>query len=308
MGISILVTVVLFILVMIGAQLIVPAYVYDTSDYYVLIILLELIPLGIGIFLYLTISRQQLSDIIVFNKPQAKMNKRNMIWLIIIGAGMALGGRAFLVTMQLGWISLLEAVGFRISESSFPAVDSGTVFLWATLGIAVTPAILEELVFRGILQKGLLRNTKPKTTIIISSVLFMLMHLSVESMVFTFSCGLLLGYMAYKSGSIVPSMAFHFVNNFLAVIGLYSLEFLGESAGTIQLGISEIVVLIISAAFSLAILILAVWGFNKIAKAPPENPYLKSMKPGTLLLLVLAGCILFLVMAVFAVVQNIYLL
>lgn len=308
MGISIFTTVVLFILVLIGVQIIVPAYVFDTSTYYVLSILLELIPLGIGVWLYLVISGQHPSDIVSFNKPQVKMNKQKMFRLIILGAVMALGGSIFIRIVQLGWISLLEVLGYNLSDAMMPAVDNVNVLIWATLGVAVTPAIMEELVFRGILQKGLLRNAKPRTAIILSSILFMLMHLSVEQMAFTFLCGLLLGYMAYKSGSILPSMAFHFVNNLIVVITLYSFDEIAEnSANATQLGISDVTILISTVVFvviSLAILIFAIWRFNKVAQAPPENPYLKPMKPVALMLLVLSGCILFLVMTVFAVLQN----
>lgn len=305
MGISILTTVLLFILVMFVVQIMVPAYVFDTPDYYILLILLELIPLGIGIWLYLVLSGQRPSDIISFSKPQAKMNRKNMIWLILIGAAMALGGRTFLATLQLGWVSLLEALGFKMLEASFPPIDSGMTFLWATLGVAVTPALLEEMVFRGVVQKGLLRNSKPKIAIIISSLLFMLMHLSVETMMFTFSCGLLLGYMAYKSGSILPSIAFHFVNNFLVVVSLVAFNLLDDSVASTQFEMNEIVILIVFAVISLALLIFAIWGFDKVAKSPPENPYLKPMKPSTVVMLVLAGCILFLVMAALAIVQNV---
>lgn len=310
MGISIFVTVVLFIFISIGVQIILPSYVFETSDYYILIILLELIPLGIGVWLYLIISGQKLSDVIVFSKPQAKMNQSKMIWLILLGAGMAIVGNIFLKTVQLGWLSFLEALGYKISDASFPPIDSFKVFIYATLGVAVTPAIMEELIFRGIAQKGLLRNTKPKTAIIVSSILFMLMHVSVENMAFTLVAGLILGYMAYKCGSIVPSMAFHFVNNFIAVGTLYLVElsnslYFATGAETLEYEAIAIFVTLIMAAFSLGLLILALWGFSKISKSPPKNPFVKPMKPATLILLVLSACILFLVMAVFAIIQNV---
>ena len=140
-------------------------------------------------------------------------------------------------------MNFLDKIGFAVAEVDFPPIDSMPIFLVAMIGIALTPAIFEEILFRGILQKGLLRSIKPKTAIVVSSLMFMLMHLSVESLVFTFVCGLLLGFMAYKSGSIVPSMAFHFVNNAFAVVGLYVAELTGNTnIDEIASGIDQVIV------------------------------------------------------------------
>ncbi|MBN2879150.1 MAG: CPBP family intramembrane metalloprotease [Clostridia bacterium] len=309
-AISLFVSVILFIVVIFAAQIFLPRYFFETSDYYLLVILMEIIPLGAGVLIYLYLTKQQLSDIIHFNKPQAKENKKNMLWLVLLGAGMALFGRMFLSGLQVLWVAFLDAVGFNVAEPSFPPVDSLGVFFWALVGVAVSPAIFEELIFRGILQKGLLRSSKPKTAIIISSVIFMLMHLSVESLVFTFACGCLLGYMAYKSGSILPSMAFHFVNNSIAVFGLYVLQLLGndtveEASSLVQSGAENIIFLTIYGIISFILLAVALWGFAKLAKSPPANPYKKPLRPAALVLIVLSACILFAVLAITAAVQNI---
>ena len=305
-GISLLVSVIVFLIVLFGAQLILPRYFYETSDYYVLAILLELIPLGTGAVLYLTLTKQHTSDIIVFSKPQAKLNKKVMPWLIVMGAAMAIFGKVFINSLQILWINFLEAVGYAVSAAEFPPIDSGPVFLAALAGIAITPAIFEEIIFRGILQKGLLRNTVPKTAIIVSSLMFMLMHVSVENLVFTFVCGLLLGFMAYKSGSIIPSMAFHFVNNAFAVFGLYYSKYIGDmNIDQVISSPSHTIILIFDGIISFVLLAVLVWGFNKLAKSPPKNPYLRAMSPVTIITIVLSGCALFFVMAILALIQNI---
>ena len=85
-GISLFVSVIIFIIVVFATQILLPMYFFETSDYYFLLILMELIPLGIGAWLYLVLTKQQTSDIVIFSKPQAKMNRGNMPWLIIMGA------------------------------------------------------------------------------------------------------------------------------------------------------------------------------------------------------------------------------
>jgi sodium transport system permease protein len=90
--------------------------------------------------------------------------------------------------------------------------------LW--LLAAVTPALCEEFVFRGLLFSGL-RRVGPWTAILTTSLLFGLAHGSVHRMLPTFLLGLLMGTLRLRSGSIVPSMLLHLLNNGLVVTFLY---------------------------------------------------------------------------------------
>lgn len=87
--------------------------------------------------------------------------------------------------------------------------------------MAVLPAIAEELLFRGIILKGLLKKFKPLVAILISAFLFMLMHGSLQQTVYQFILGIIFGYIAYASGSIIYSMLTHFFNNALVLILAY---------------------------------------------------------------------------------------
>ena len=311
-SISMFVSSILFIITVFSAQMILPSYFFETSDYYIIAILMEVLPLGIGVWLFLAMTGQGFGDIITFSRPQARMNRKNMPWLILLGALMAIVARYFIVGIQLVWLQLLEATGYNVSVAEFPAVDNTNTFIWAILAVAVTPAIFEELIFRGILQKGMLRNSKPKTAIIVSSVLFMLMHLSVENLLYTFVCGCILGYIAYRSGSILPSMAFHFVNNAIAVVLLYVYELMNnmginmdEAADLSQYGMAETIMLFVYTIVSIVLLGLALWGFKRLSKAPPENPHLKPMSSKSIVFIVLSVCVLVLVLTFLAILQNI---
>jgi sodium transport system permease protein len=86
------------------------------------------------------------------------------------------------------------------------------------LVIAVSPAICEEVMFRGVLVSGL-RNRMPQwATILTVGVLFGLFHLSVFKILPTAVMGLFLTYLTVRSGSIYFGMLGHFVNNALAVL------------------------------------------------------------------------------------------
>ena len=312
-GISLIISIILFIFgIFFVIPFLIPRYLLETSSYYVVAIFLEMIPLAIGMIAYTILTKQKLSDIIIFSKPQAKMNKEKMFWLAVLAIVMAIVGNYFMRILVVGWTWLLETLGYRVAETNLPAVDNIEVFLIAIVSIALVPAVFEEIIFRGILQKGLLRHTKPKAAILISSAMFMLMHLSVESMPFTFIMGCILGYLAYRAGSIIPSILLHFVNNSIAVISLYILELtkgvnpaIEEAADLSMLTPIEITTLLAIATISAGLLVLAIWGYKKLSKAPPENPYMKPMKPASVVLIVLAACILAFVMAFMGIVQNI---
>ena len=91
-------------------------------------------------------------------------------------------------------------------------------FLIVTCCIAVVPSLCEEILFRGYLMQSInIKNGKMKA-IIISALVFSAVHLNITGFAGLFIIGFFLGYLVYATGSIVPSMILHFMNNFLIVI------------------------------------------------------------------------------------------
>jgi membrane protease YdiL (CAAX protease family) len=83
--------------------------------------------------------------------------------------------------------------------------------------------LAEELVFRGAILRALLRWHKNAWVgIAISAVLFAIIHMNPAQMPHAFFVGLLLGWMYYRTDSIVPGVVFHWVNNSVAYV-LYNL-------------------------------------------------------------------------------------
>ncbi|MEW6005678.1 MAG: CPBP family intramembrane glutamic endopeptidase [Stygiobacter sp.] len=103
------------------------------------------------------------------------------------------------------YTKLLKANSFF--ESSF------VVFL-----VAVVPAICEEILFRGFVQKSFELKFKTYTSIFITSLFFGLYHFNPYGLIALIALGFYFGYAVYKSNSIVVSMVLHFLNNFLTVI------------------------------------------------------------------------------------------
>lgn len=83
--------------------------------------------------------------------------------------------------------------------------------------IAVTPAICEEVLFRGVILRGLATRLAPSAAIVITGVLFGIFHLDVHRLLPTTLLGIILSWLAWQSGSLLPSMIAHFLNNGLLV-------------------------------------------------------------------------------------------
>ena len=86
--------------------------------------------------------------------------------------------------------------------------------------IGATPAICEELLFRGYIQTRLAKSFGPILGVGIASLLFAAFHLDLVHVVAVFPLGLFLGWVSWQSGSLFPAILGHFVNNVISVVGV----------------------------------------------------------------------------------------
>lgn len=132
---------------------------------------------------------------------------------------------AALIIGATGWIAIV-GVFMRVApppESLVKGLEQmltlgdASLPLWVVLlGVAVTPAICEELFFRGVVLSGV-RRLGVWPAVLISSLLFAFAHASIYRMLPTLALGLMLAALAWRSGSILPSMIVHAMNNGLIV-------------------------------------------------------------------------------------------
>ena len=88
--------------------------------------------------------------------------------------------------------------------------------------IAALAAISEELLFRSVIQKSLIKLFKnAHVAIIVTAIIFSAFHFDFFGFFPRMILGIMLGYMFYLSGSILPSMLMHFVNNATIVLIYY---------------------------------------------------------------------------------------
>jgi hypothetical protein len=82
--------------------------------------------------------------------------------------------------------------------------------------VVIFAPILEEVIFRGIILKGFLKNYSPTKAIIWSAVLFGLVHMNPWQFMSATGIGLVMGWLYWKTDSIIPGIILHFVNNLSA--------------------------------------------------------------------------------------------
>jgi sodium transport system permease protein len=154
---------------------------------------------------------------------------------VLMGVGLwALAHEVFVIADWLG-MGGLEMAKLRGAQTVLDLLRSAPTWL-VLFALAVTPAVIEELCFRGYLFSSLSTAMSPWRVIVVSSLLFGLFHvltgsvLLIERLFPTTMMGLFLGWVAWKTGSIYPGMLLHAVHNgFLNLVAIYKdkLAFLG---------------------------------------------------------------------------------
>ncbi len=89
------------------------------------------------------------------------------------------------------------------------------------LAIGILGPVAEEMVFRGAVLRCLLKAFPTRAhwwPILVSAVLFGAVHMNAAQFVHALPVGLLLGWMYYRTGSIIPGLLFHWVNNTVAYV------------------------------------------------------------------------------------------
>lgn len=124
----------------------------------------------------------------------------------------------FISELLMDWLAIPDSLK-DMSEHLFAAKSTGQ-FIFLVFVIAVTPAICEEVFFRGYFQRTLERTTGRKS-FIWGGILFGLFHMQPLSLITLSILGVLFSFFFYRSRSIFPSSAAHFTNNFIALLLLY---------------------------------------------------------------------------------------
>lgn len=97
------------------------------------------------------------------------------------------------------------------------------VNIWAFLSVCIAAPILEEILCRGILLRSFLINYTVPKALFWSAFFFAILHLNPWQAIPAFGVGYFMAWLFYKTGSLVPAILVHFLNNFISYSSTYLL-------------------------------------------------------------------------------------
>lgn len=145
--------------------------------------------------------------------------------------------------VSIWWMLIVEGLGGRLYSSSVPIPTDMDSLISTILLVGVIPGICEELMFRGGLM-GAWERRGTKKAVLITSVLFALLHGTILGLPVQLLMGLVLGFVLIVSDSLYVSMAYHTVHNSLTIfISYLSLQLADSMAGAESLTTAEYLML-----------------------------------------------------------------
>ena len=147
-------------------------------------------------------------------------------------------------------IHVPEEYAIYLNET-FKAVSFGEAIL-ILFGVVIIAPIVEESLFRGFIQQTLERKRDVTKAVLITSMIFALIHFQPWLIIQLLILAVLLGYLAWRWSSIIPAVLVHMANNLLQLINITSQDsvlagvYLMNNHVNPLIIISSIIVLVVS--------------------------------------------------------------
>ena len=192
----------------------------DPAVMQVVQILLSTLMFTVPFILVFKANNQRISDLVSFKKP--KGNKTAVFFI-----GISVCAFANIANSYCGYFFKSIGIDYSVDYGDNPEGFFG--FLLSMLATAVVPPLIEEFACRGLIL-GSLRKYGEGFAVLVSSVLFGLMHGNFDQMPFAFMVGLVLGFIVVKTDSLWIAVAVHAANNFISVAFNYILSGLSQNS------------------------------------------------------------------------------
>ncbi len=129
-------------------------------------------------------------------------------------------------------VTIISAFFPTVLRQSAPIYTTDIyTFIMTILSMAAAPAIFEETAYRGF-TLSVLKKDGYIYSMIISSVIFGMLHSNISTALFASLSGIIFAYVRIHSGTIILPIAIHFVHNTLAVIGNTAMKTLKDEQFT----------------------------------------------------------------------------
>lgn len=192
--------------------------------------------------------------------------------IVVILISIFIGILCFFINIAVSSLfnGILSFLGYDFTKFS-SSVDEGSMtvgnFFIDLFIVAVLPAMCEEFLHRGLVLQGT-KHAGYKKAIVISSLLFALLHFNIKQVSYAFVIGLILGLVSVVSKNIWPSIIIHFINNAISTYidyAQYNNWWLGDTMEKISdmlTSNSAIIVFVVGVVVLLlviALLCLSIW-------------------------------------------------
>jgi len=175
----------------------------DSIIYGIGIIFINLLTFGLVIFLGFKKSHKNFNEVFMFNNVSLKY------WMSII-------------VFMLGFVIVSSEIDNILHyilpmpsffQDLFESMLVNKYIIVSILLVGLIPAFVEEMLFRGIILNGFRGNYSVRKTIILSSILFGVIHLNPWQFVTAFIIGIISAWICIKTESIILSIYIHLFNN-----------------------------------------------------------------------------------------------
>jgi membrane protease YdiL (CAAX protease family) len=232
--------------------------------------------IGIGLLILLLWKRKEYFTQVLFRKGRT-MKAGKFFGLLSI----FLSAQLIMIIASLILDIIMQAMGITHADTGTVSMDSWSMFLYVALGAPIS----EELLFRGVVLRGLAPYGK-RFSIFASAMLFGLFHGNLTQAPFAFLVGVVLGYVALEY-NILWAMVLHMFNNLIVADTLSRLGTMlwGEMGGLLTV----LVILVFGIAAFVTVILWwkRIWAYFRRTKGVPHCGRAFFSAPGIIVLLVI---------------------
>lgn len=173
------------------------------------------------------------SDVTYEQARKQSLNKKNFIYVALI----IIGFRIAYDNSLIYWANMIPMPDF-ISRA-FEELAMSPIILILT-AVVIAP-IYEEVIFRGILLKGMASKINPTLALVVSALFFAMLHMNFPQGINAFLLGLVIGSIYLNTGSIYLCIFAHFVNNSVGISTSMEFQLISGKYAILSHGIAFII-------------------------------------------------------------------